>query len=203
MSEEIWKGVAGHEAAYEVSNQGRVRSLDRQIQVSMAMKSGLRVVYTKTRRGKLIAPQLVKVTGYVQLRIGKARFRIHQLVARAFCDGYAEGLVVNHKNGDKLDNRAENLEWVTRSQNSVHAYNVLGVQSPNKGKLGALSACSKAVESIDMKTREVRRYASIRDAEREGYEGSSISKCCHGHIAYHKKKWWRFAERKTLVVVGK
>lgn len=160
----------------------------------MVMKGGLPVVYTKTRRGKLICPQLVKGTGYVQVWIGKARFRIHQLVAHAFCGGYAEGLIVNHKNGDKLDNRAENLEWVTRSQNAAHAHNVLGVQSPNKGKFGALSACSKAVESIDMKTLEVRRYDSIRDAEREGYEGSSISKCCHGHIAYHRKKWWRFVE---------
>lgn len=48
---------------------------------------------------------------------------IHQLVAKAFVDGYDESLQVNHINGDKNDNRASNLEWVTCGDNLRHAYN--------------------------------------------------------------------------------
>ncbi len=49
---------------------------------------------------------------------------VHRLVAQYFCDGYAEGLVVNHIDGDKTNNRSSNLEWVTRSENDLHAFSL-------------------------------------------------------------------------------
>lgn len=52
----------------------------------------------------------------------KKRFFIHRLVALHFCKGYQEDLIVNHKDGNKLNNIAENLEWVTHSENDLHAY---------------------------------------------------------------------------------
>lgn len=59
--------------------------------------------------------------------------QVHRLVAMAFVEGFMPGLDVNHKNGIKTDNRAENLEWVTRSENMLHSANVLG-KRPNKGE---------------------------------------------------------------------
>ena len=54
-------------------------------------------------------------------------FSVHTLVARAFCDGYKKGLIVNHIDGNKLNNYYKNLEWVTYKENSIHATKVLGV----------------------------------------------------------------------------
>lgn len=60
--------------------------------------------------------------GYLRVSCGKHRRFVHHLVARAFCDGYFEGAVVNHKDCNKHNNSADNLEWVTRSENSKHAH---------------------------------------------------------------------------------
>ena len=60
--------------------------------------------------------------GYLRVGCGKRRRFVHHLVARAFCVGYFEGAVVNHKDCNKHNNNADNLEWVTRSENSKHAY---------------------------------------------------------------------------------
>ncbi len=74
-----------------------------------------------------------------QVAIGKKRqrFLTHRLVARAFVNGYAEGLTVNHINGIKTDNRSVNLEWVTLSDNTVKQWetglvNLRGDNHPSK-----------------------------------------------------------------------
>ena len=63
------------------------------------------------------------------------RYFVHRLVAFYFCPGYMEGLVVNHIDGNKLNNISSNLEWVTRSENDIHAFK-LGLRKvyyiPNK-----------------------------------------------------------------------
>lgn len=83
-----------------------------------------------------IKPPPVKKSGYIQYALtesGKtSHISAHRLVARIFCPGYALGLQVNHKNGIKTDNRADNLEWVTASENKVHALRVLG-RNPARG----------------------------------------------------------------------
>ena len=101
---EIWKDVPSWEGLYEVSNFGRCRSV---------------------RTGK-IKPLDVNNYGYSRLQCynGKRRQKlfVHRLVAQLFVAGYKDGLVVNHKDGDKSNNVFSNLEWVTRSENDKHAY---------------------------------------------------------------------------------
>jgi len=112
---EIWKDVIGYEGTYQVSSMGRVKSL----------KSG------KRRHGRILRGQRDK-DGY--LRVGLCRdgerksFMVHRLVLEAHVGPTpTPEHEVNHRNGDKTDNRVENLEWVTHQQNCNHAYRILAI----------------------------------------------------------------------------
>lgn len=106
-----------------VSREGEVRTVDRE---TPYRRKGRGHVYMMKFKGRTIRPCLAK-TGYLEVATchkGRkvSKFLVHRLVAMAFVPGFAEGLVVNHKNGDKLDNRPGNLEWVTKGENSKHAW---------------------------------------------------------------------------------
>lgn len=108
---ETWKDVDGYEGIYEISNLGRLRSY--------YAKNGRLVNTSKLIKGKL------DKDGYREVALsknGKVKYtRIHRLVAEAFIDGDIS-LEINHKDGDKLNNTVDNLEWVTTKENIQHAH---------------------------------------------------------------------------------
>jgi len=109
---EFWKDVIGYEGYYQISNIGRLKSLDRIVgnDKKFSLKGGL-----------------LKLCGkrYLKVMLAKDGIRknkeIHRLVGLHFVDGYFEGAVVNHKDGDKFNNNHANLEWCTVDQNNLHA----------------------------------------------------------------------------------
>ena len=113
---EVWKDISGFEGRYQVSDAGRVRSLDRKVHgVSKAGR-----VYPRKVRGAVLRPGACR--GYLIVNLHPTgTIAVHLLVARAFVGGCAPGLEVNHKDGDKHNNAAANLEWVTRRGNQIHA----------------------------------------------------------------------------------
>lgn len=124
--EETWKDIKGYEGMYQVSELGNVRSVDRSY---------------KDVNGKLynLKGRVLKLSisnGYLSLNLnnkGKKRFCVHRLVAETFLDNPENKPEVNHINGNKLDNRLANLEWCTKSENTLHAYSI-GLMTPNNIK---------------------------------------------------------------------
>lgn len=107
---ESWRTADGTAGIIEVSNLGSVRRKMRIVQ------GGTKIVHGGSHC------QWIGVGGYKMIQImilGKRnKYLVHRLVAFAFVDGFKDGLTVNHINGIKTDNRAVNLEWVTKSENT-------------------------------------------------------------------------------------
>lgn len=110
MMEEVWKDVQGFEGRYQVSNLGRVRSLDRFANNPHPRFLKGQILRQRARNGYYIVSISDGHRNY-------SHFQVHRLVALHFVDGYKPGLIVNHKNEIKTDNRAENLEWCTYQYN--------------------------------------------------------------------------------------
>ena len=127
--EETWKDIQGFEGYYQVSNLGRVKSLERYV-----CHSG-KAMLRKERIRKPFDNQ-----GYWNLTLHKDKqdyhTTIHQLVAKAFIPNPDNLPVVNHKDGNKKNNCVDNLEWVTASENSRHAIKI-GLISVEQCKLNA------------------------------------------------------------------
>jgi len=110
---EIWKPIPGYESLYEVSNQGRIKRLPGT---------------PKCNTERILTPPYSK-TGYRFIFLHKKgtpkSHYVHRLVLCAFVGPLPENHEVNHKNGIHDDNRLENLEYVTRSENMLHRYRIL------------------------------------------------------------------------------
>ena len=118
---EIWKEIKGYEGYYQISNLGNVRSLNRIVNGGNNQK-------TQRKKGKNMT--LIRTDdGYLKVRLSKEGVRkeysVHRLVALVFSgENYFEGAEVNHINCIRDDNRPENLEWVTHSENIIYSYKV-------------------------------------------------------------------------------
>jgi DNA invertase Pin-like site-specific DNA recombinase len=114
---EIWKDILNYESYYQISNLGRVRSLDRYVKHYLAGKQRI--------KGKIFKPQLNQ-RGYLRVCLSKDNIgktiEIHRLVAETFIPNPNNHPEVNHKNGVKTDNYVENLEWCTHKDNMRHAH---------------------------------------------------------------------------------
>jgi hypothetical protein len=113
MNTEIWKPVIGFEGRYEVSSLGRIKALAREIQ------------YSDGRRGRL-AEKMIRGSrmnaGYISVTFdSKTRRFVHQVVAEAFLGVSEYRQTVNHKDGNKLNNCINNIEWATYKENNDHA----------------------------------------------------------------------------------
>lgn len=116
---EIWKDVVGYETLYQVSNLGRVKSLDMKLPYKRHNNTTFRI-----RKGKILTPATMK-NGYLRVEMSKNGNHklnlVHRMVAIAFISNPNNYKEINHINCDKKDNRVENLEWCSSSYNKIHA----------------------------------------------------------------------------------
>lgn len=170
--EEVWKDIPDYEGLYQVSNLGRVKSLDRSITDNN--KKRIRKI-----SGKTLKPQLMK-TGYSAVHLSNNKHKtltIHRLVAEAFIPNPENKPQINHIDGNKQNNRVENLEWCTRSENEQHKYKVLNYKGTAFGKYGKNNPLSKPVKCLETG----RIFDSLEIAARElNLYSSNISRVCKG-----------------------
>lgn len=115
---EIWKDIQNYENIYQVSNLGRVRSLDRKV------KTGIKHNEYKIAKGKILKFNQ-KRNGYLTVDLSKngkvKTISVHRLVALTFIPNNENKEEINHINSKKYDNRVQNLEWCTDRENKDHA----------------------------------------------------------------------------------
>lgn len=119
---EIWKNIKGFEGLYQVSNLGRVKALKRVIKRKDA-HGGVCVFRYKERILKITT--VSQGYGTVSLTRGSGHHRVHRLVAEAFIPNPDNKPMINHIDGNRMNNKIENLEWCTNRENQIHAVKVL------------------------------------------------------------------------------
>lgn len=164
--EEIWKDIKGYEGLYEVSNIGRVRSLNKRKKRVLKNENGygyLRVSLSKNNKLK--------------------HFQVHRLVAQSFIPNVNNFPEVNHINGVKDDNRVENLEWCTRNENELHCYK----NNPELHK-------TSVVNQYDLEGNFIKQWSSIKEAQLK-LGINNVSACCNNRRKKAGGYIWKY-ERK-------
>lgn len=133
----------------------------------------------------------------VNLRKGNCKYEkpktasVHRLVAEAFLMPVEGKNYVNHKDGDKTNNKVENLEWCTARENTIHSF-ITGLQINPKGKNNPLS---KIVYQFTLDNKLINKFYGTKEAERcTGVRSGDISACCNGKQKTAKGYKWSYGE---------
>lgn len=176
--EEIWKNIKGFENLYQVSDSGRVKSLGNK----------------SNHKKDIIMKQTLNYKGYLQLCLRKNNkgyhFMVHRLVAQAFIPNPDDLPQVNHKDGNKQNNKVENLEWCTNSYNQLHA-NKMGL---NKHRIERTKeVCNKPVVQLTLDGKEINKFKSLKEASNKtGCSYKAMSLCALGKTKSSGGYIWKY-----------
>ena len=177
--EEFWKDIAGYEGLYQVSNFGRVRSADRIDR------------YGREYKGKILTP-CTDNQGYLHIALhnnGKRKtVRVHRLVAEAFINNTDNCKYINHKDENKQNNNAENLEWCSAKYNCNYGSRVSRIK--NKLNVGVIQ--------LSKDGKEIRRWNSIQDAT-DTLKIRNISQACQGKRKQAGGYLWEYEKKQSSV----
>ena len=192
---EKWKDVVGYEGIYQVSLQGRVKSINH-----------------KNHRGNMIYGRMLKLkresNGYLRVNLVKdgrsKQHSVHRLVAKAFIPNPQNLETVNHKDEDKTNNAVSNLEWLSIGDNIRYGTGIKrSLQNRDFKKMGEKVSLTKKLRGqtrpiiqYDLNMNELARYDSIQDAARANkIDNTGISIALHHRYGCKTYKGciWKFA----------
>lgn len=166
---EKWRPIDGFESSHEVSNLGRIRTIEREW-VGVTPRGHP----ARRKTAQRVCGQRVSRNGYMQVALcvgGKPHSKlVHRIVAHAFIPPAHNCEQVNHVNGDKTDNRVENLEWTTARGNQLHAI----ANGLARGRRGMEHGMSKLTDSD---VREIRRLLARGVVQRRIAEQFGVAPC--------------------------
>lgn len=159
---EIWKDIKGYEGLYQISNLGRVKSLEKKTYAGI--NKGTYIV----RKERILKTNKSR-DGYLRVTLCNNKenimYFVHRLVAQTFLDNPNNYKEVNHKDENKQNNRAENLEWCTRKYNVNYGKRILKTQ--------------KKVLQYDKNGKLIKEWNSTMDIQRKlNIANTIISACC-------------------------
>lgn len=170
---EIWK-IININSDYMISNYGNVKSLERTV--------GAKGNSTKVIKETILKPSIVR--GYRCVNIYKEgnikNLKVSRCVAVHFIENPSNYKVVNHLDGNKMNDHENNLEWCSYSDNILHAY-----------KIGLRNNISPIIQSY-LNGRIIKEWQSISEASKSGFTGPNIHMVCNGKRKSHKGFKWSY-----------
>lgn len=185
---EIWKSIPEYEGLYVISNKGRVKSLERDIETSN------RIIH---KSEQILTPILTN-TGYYKIQLSdkngdrkRKGFFIHRLVAFAFIENPNNYPYVDHIDANPTNNCVENLRWVTPEMNMANELTRQALSDSLKGQLINRTWNCRAIAQLKDGIL-VNTYPSVAEATRQGYSNSAIFKCLSRKQNKHKGFTWMY-----------
>lgn len=171
--QEIWKDIEGYEGLYQISNTGKIKSLKRY----KNNHNKKQLVKEKIRK------QIISKTGYYTCMLykngNKKLLKVHRLIAQAFIPNPNNYPIINHINGNKLDNNILNLEWCDYSHNNKEAHRLDLIKNNTKGLKKYTNSLKKRVNQYDLEENYIKTWNCISDIQKElGYTTTNICACC-------------------------
>lgn len=198
MEHEIWKDIADYVGLYQVSNLGRVRSLG----------------FDKYHKGRILKQNFDGRKNYLFVGLHKDKkvkqINVHRLVALMFVPNPYNLPCVNHKDENKTNNRADNLEWCTIKYNSNYGNaknnmiesrvrnNIISeiIRKAKQTKMINQSySCEKPIIQFSLDGDFIKEYISATEAERvTGISRAGIRRCCIGKYKQARGYKWKYKE---------
>ena len=202
---EVWKTIYGFEGLYEVSNYGRVKSLEREVENKRYSKKLTKFVPSR------ILKQTVSKKGYYRVGLSRngntKRIAVHVIVAKAFLPNPQACTQINHKDENKknnivflncnseIDYKKSNLEWCTAKYNANYGTIKQRISEKLKNiyRSRKINSTPKIISQSDLEGNIIAIYPSTNNASKVTcIDRTGIARCCKGEYAKFKGYVWKY-----------